>query len=472
MNVYITTSIPYVNGKPHIGHALELVQADAIARHNRLAGNQTVFQTGTDENAYKNVIAASEQGISVQTLVDENSSRFRELVDQLQISADTFIRTTNPKHKTGVTEFWNRLKKSDIYKKAYKGLYCDGCEDFLLDKDLADGKCPEHITRPVTVEEKNYFFRLSAYQSELENLISTDKIYVVPETRKNEVLSFIRGGLQDISVSRDAGRMSGWGIPVPGDEKQVVYVWIDALINYVTGQGFGYSDDWREIWNPQTQKLHAIGKNVWKFHAVYWPALLLSAGLPMPNQIVVHGFLTVEGEKISKSLGTVVDPFHCIESHGAEVLRYYLLSLSPFEDGDYSDAQLEHIYSTDLSNGIGNLVSRITSLCGKAALAGLQNHGTPPPPVGYTAHMSAYRFNKALQSIRNSITGINQKIDHTRPWERLKSDQTKKMLEQWSEELNAIAYWLQPFLPVASLKIIESLSGDTITRLEPLFPRR
>lgn len=472
MNVYVTTSIPYVNGNPHIGHALELVQADAIARYNRLTGNATVFQTGTDENAYKNVIAADEQGISVQTLVDENSSRFRELVNLLQISADTFIRTTDPMHKAGVAEFWNCLKQSDIYKKTYKGFYCTGCEDFLLDKDLTDGKCPDHLAKPVLVEEQNYFFRLSAYQSELEHLISKEEISVVPETRKNEVLSFIRGGLQDISVSRDAGRMSGWGIPVPGDETQIIYVWIDALINYVTGQEFGSSDDWREIWNPHTHKLHVIGKNVWKFHAVYWPALLLSAGLPVPSQILVHGFLTVEGQKISKSLGNSVDPFHCIESHGAEILRYYLLSLSPFEDGDYSEAQLRHVYTTDLSNGIGNLASRITTLCGKAALAGIKSSDPPRPPDEYAANMSEYRFNKALQCMRNSITSINQEIDRTRPWEQLESDKTKKLLAQWSEKLYTVAYWLQPFLPLTALKIIESLSGNTIARLEPTFPRK
>lgn len=472
MKVYVTTSIPYVNAKPHIGHALELVQADAIARYSRAIGNETVFQTGTDENAYTNVVAAKELGIPAQEFVDENSKRFKQLIDLLHISADTFIRTTDSKHVAGVTEFWGRIQPSDIYKNAYSGLYCTGCEDFLLEKDLVNGACPDHRTKPQIVEEENYFFRLSEYQREIEQLISTRKLSVVPETRRNEVLAFLKGGLQDISISRDARRMSGWGIPVPGDRGQTIYVWIDALINYVTGQGFGTSGDWQEIWNTNTRKIHVIGKDVWKFHAIYWPAILLSAGIPVPDEIVVHGFLTAEGQKISKSLGNVIDPFQCAALHGSDAVRYYLLTLPPFEDADYSKAQQEQVYTADLANGIGNLTSRITTLCRKAGIDDIENGRQHPSGAEYASHISGYRFSKALHCIRDEIASLNREIDKTRPWENLDAGATGQSIKQWAGRLRAIAFQLRPFLPDAAPKIIENLSGDSVEKPEPLFPRR
>ncbi len=288
-----------------------------------MIGNQVILQTGTDENAFKNVLAARELGIPTQELLDGNARIFRKLTDVLDISVDSFIRTTESRHRRGVYALWKRLQPQDIYKKPYRGLYCTGCEDFYLERDLVDGKCPDHGTKPVLVEEENIFFRLPAYQERLERLVESDVFRVIPVKRKNEVLSFIRQGLQDISVSRDARRAEGWGIPVPDNRSQIIYVWIDALINYITGQGFGSGDEWRNIWTGDVRKIHVIGKNVWKFHAVYWPALLLSAGLPLPNEIVVHGFLTVEGKKMSKSLGNVADPFDCIKQFGGDAFRSF-----------------------------------------------------------------------------------------------------------------------------------------------------
>ena len=361
--IYVTTSIPYVNAAPHVGFALELAQADAIARFHRLCGREVRFQTGTDENAIKNVLAAAEQNLTTQELVDRNSQRYRGLLTALHISADEFIRTTEARHRRGVHALWQSLRDGDIYRRTYRGLYCTGCEDFYLEKDLAGGCCPEHGTRPVEVAEENYFFRLSAYQRQIEELLESRRLRVVPETRRNEVLSFVRRGLADISVSRPAGRTGSWGIHVPGDDSQVVYVWIDALVNYISGLGLGSGDDWRPWWSDDVEKIHVIGKNVWKFHAIYWPALLLSAGLPLPNEIVVHGFLTAEGRKIGKSLGNAVDPFGCIETFGADAVRYYLLrAIPPFDDGDFSPVRLHHLYNTDLANGLGNLVSRLTTL--------------------------------------------------------------------------------------------------------------
>jgi methionyl-tRNA synthetase len=358
--LYITTSIPYVNAAPHVGFALELVQADVIARLNRLRGKATRFQTGSDENAIKNVLAAAEQGLDPAEFVHRNTQRFRDLTRALNISTDDFIRTTEARHQQGVREFWRRLRPQDLYRKAYQGLYCTGCEDFYLPKDLVDGCCPEHRTRPVEVAEENYFFRLSSYQQQLAGLLESGVIQVVPDTRRNEVLKFIYGGLQDISVSRTTARTGGWGITVPGDSSQTIYVWIDALINYVSGPGLGGGDAWRHWWDADCHKVHVIGKNVWKFHAVYWPALLLSAGLPLPNTIVVHGFVTAEGRKIGKSLGNVVDPFELVERFGADAIRYYLLRAIPaFDDGDFSAQRLQRLYQADLANGIGNLVSRL-----------------------------------------------------------------------------------------------------------------
>ena len=471
MQAYITSSIPYVNAPPHIGHALELVQADAIAQYQRLTGNTAVLQTGTDENAFKNVLAARAQGVSVQALVDRNSQRFHELTQALGIVADTFIRTTEPRHRHGVAAFWRRLRRDDLFKQQYTGLYCTGCEDFLVERDLVQGACPEHLTKPDAVAEENYFFRLSSYQAVLEEAIREGQITIVPETRKNEVLSFIRSGLQDISVSRDTTRMAGWGIPVPGDSSQTIYVWIDALINYITGQGFGSGEAWRRVWNAETKKIQVIGKNVWKFHAVYWPALLLSAGLPLPDEIVVHGFLTVEGAKISKSLANVIDPFACIEPFGAEAVRYSLLTLSPFGDGDYSTHYLQQRYQADLANGIGNLATRLTALCEKARLEGLQPVAAPKPPLEFARHMTDYRFDRALRALWNLATEVNQGIERGRPWEQLQSAGTAQSLREWVDRLEVIAHWVQPFMPTTGVKILQGFHVPRITRLSPLFPR-
>ncbi len=471
MQAYITTSIPYVNAPPHVGHALELVQADAIARYNRLTGHDTILQTGTDENAYKNVLAARAQGVSVQSLVDCNSQRFHELSQALAIAADTFIRTTETRHRRGVAAFWGRLRREDLFKQQYTGLYCSGCEDFLLERDLVQGACPEHLTEPDAVAEENYFFRLSSYQTVLEEAIRGGRIKIVPETRRNEVLSFIRSGLQDISVSRDTTRMAGWGIPVPGDGSQTIYVWIDALINYITGQGFGSGESWQRTWNAETKKIHVIGKNVWKFHAVYWPALLLSAGLPLPDEIIVHGFLTVEGAKISKSLSNVIDPFACIDSFGAEAVRYSLLTLSPFADGDYATSNLRQGYRADLANGIGNLATRLTALCQKARLSGLQPAAAPEPPLDFARHMAGYRFDRALRALWTPATVVNQGIERERPWEQIQSAQTAQSLREWLHSLEGIAYWMQPFMPTTGARILQGLHEPRITRLSPLFPR-
>ncbi len=430
--IFVTTSIPYVNSRPHVGHAQEFIVADCIARIYRSLQFEVTFQSGTDENAFKNVVAAANEGISVQELVDKNAAIFRTLLNKLDISIDTFIRTTEPRHRRGVELFWSLIKKDDLHTQSYDGLYCIGCEDFFLQKGLVDGLCPDHKTPPEPVSEQNVFFRLSRYQSVLEELILSDQIKIVPASRKNEALGFIRQGLQDISLTRAKARSGGWGIPAPGHDDQVIYVWIDALINYLTGQGFGEGSDWQKVWNKDSKKIHVIGKNVWKFHAIYWPALLLSAGLPLPNEIVVHGFLTNNGIKISKSLGNAIDPLAVVEEFGSDPIRHLLLSQTPiFGDSDFSIERLGKIYSGDLANKLGNLFSRLLALCEKA-------HFQSKASSLKTWDLSQYLDDYSLQDISQigwtEIDKLNAEINQKRPWELLNGDdkaELHQLLEDW-----------------------------------------
>ena len=476
--LYVTTTIPYVNAPPHVGFALELVQADAIARYHRLVGETVRLQTGTDENAFKNVLSAKARGVSVETLVEENATRFQDLCRELNISHDVFLRTTDPPHRHAVGEFFARLRPGDVYRAPYRGLYCPGCEDFYLERDLDGHHCPEHHTPVVTVEECNYFFRLPAYAQRVRHLISSRRLHVVPEAREIEVLRFLDRGLVDISISRDAARSAGWGIPFPGDPSQVVYVWIDALVNYLSGLGFPGGEQVPRFWNDNTDstKLHLIGKNVWKFHAIYWPALLLSAGLPVPDRIVVHGFLTHEGAKISKSSGVAPDPVPYIHRFGADAVRHFLLRHThPFQDADFSLARLEAAYEADLANGLGNLVSRLTALCETIELSGTGAAQSPPAPPDYHEHCRAYRYDLAIASLWNEVSRINAEISEARPWEQLSAGHVcaaRVRLIGWVNRLAAVGHWLQPVLPVTGATIREALSRPLIRRCGPLFPRR
>jgi methionyl-tRNA synthetase len=472
--IYVTTTIPYVNAAPHIGFALELVQADVIARYHRLIGDDVRFQTGTDENAFKNVLSARARGVPVARLVDENAGRFRSLLGILDISTDHFVRTTCRTHAGTVTAFLSHLRSGDLYRQGYQGLYCVACEDFYLESDLTDGRCPEHEVAAIAVAEENVFFRLSRYQNQLRDLIASRRVHVIPESRELEVLRFIERGLIDISVSRDAGRSEGWGIPFPGDATQVVYVWIDALINYLSGLGYPEGEKVERYWQNAT-KVHVIGKNVWKFHAVYWPALLLSAGLPVPDRIFVHGFLTNEGRKISKSRGDAADPADYVRPFGADAVRYFLLRhVRPFEDCDFSQSRLEAAYQSDLANGLGNLVSRLSALCEAAGVPGVERAGQWPPPPEYHDHVAAFRFDLALASIWSEISRLNQDLAVTKPWNDIKAGQligARATLSSYVDRLAAIAHWLAPFLPATSAAIAERLSHPLISKGRPLFPR-
>ncbi len=471
----VTTSIPYVNARPHVGFALELVQADTISRYYRLLGHDVRFQTGTDENALKNVAAAESEGLTPEAFVERNSNLFRELASALDTSPDDFLRTTEPRHSAGVHRFWQALRSEDVYRARYTGLYCGGCEDFLSERDLVDGHCPDHATRPSEVDEENYFFRLSSYQSQIHELLTSERVKVVPEFRRREVLAFVAEGLRDISISRPATRSSGWGIPVPGDSSQVVYVWVDALVNYLSGLGYGTGEDWAALWSDRTQIMHVIGKNVWKFHAVYWPAFLLSAGLPLPDHIVVHGFLTEEGRKISKSAGNVLDPFACIEECGVDAVRYYLLrGASPFADSDFSLRRLKLLFDTDLANNLGNLVNRLATLCPKAGLTECPIDAVPEAPPSYHDHMREYAFDRALGVLWGELDAVNREIDQVEPWQVIaegEHERARSHLRDWLQRVHRTGYWLSPFVPDAASAVMAAIEHTPLARVGRLFPR-
>lgn len=466
---YVTTAIPYVNGAPHIGHALEFVQTDTVARFHRILGEETLLLTGADENALKNVQAAEKLGISPQELCDKNSEKFKDLLKILNISYDVFQRGSDKKlHWPGVGKLWDLcFKNGDIYKKNYSGLYCVGCEEYYTKDELIDGLCPEHKTKPSRVCEENYFFKLSKYSDKILSLIESNELLIIPETRRNEILSFIKSGLNDFSVSRSVTRAKNWGVPVPNDLEQIIYVWFDALDIYMTGVGFGADEErWKKWWPAD---LHIIGKGIIRFHAVYWIAMLLSAGLPLPRSIFVHGYITSNGEKMSKSLGNVIDPFEYINKYGADAVRYYLLKEIPaYSDGDFTERRFLEVYNADLANGIGNLVSRIAKL---SENVGLEVEISKEEFDGeFVKDLSEFRFNEAIGLVLKMMTEADLFIDNKKPWS-LKTEESKEILKELVLKLRKIAFHLKPLLPKTSENIYKIFEGPKIRAATPLFPR-
>lgn len=469
---YLTTSIPYVNAPPHLGFTLELVQADAVARAHRLLGEDVFFLTGADENSLKNVRAAEAARQSTKAFIDGVTGKFIELAKTFGISHDGFLRTSTPAHHAGAQKLWSACKSADIYRRHYEGLYCVGCETFYTTKDLVDGKCPEHLTVPEAVSEDNYFFRLSKYAGKLEKLITSGKLEITPQTRRNEVLSFIQMGLEDFSISRSLTRAKGWGVPVPGDSLQVMYVWFDALANYLTGLGYDReSERFSRYWPAD---VHVIGKGVSRFHAIYWPAMLLSAGLPLPKRIFIHGYLTIDGNKISKSLGNTVDPFDLAKRYGVDPVRYYLLRyVHPVEDSDFTEAKFREVYTADLANGLGNLVSRVTGLLE-------QNKFTPkladpkPLPKAVRQALAEYSFDAALKALWEEVRALDVYVSETQPWQLAKEGKVKKLatvLQHSAEGVRNLAHWLQPFLPQTAEIIRTAITAQPVVKAVPMFPR-
>jgi len=463
--IFISTAIPYVNAKPHLGFAFELVLTDALARFYRLAQNEVFFLTGTDENSLKNVLSAEEAKMPVKEFVDKNAEEFKKLKDILNISFDDFIRTTEPRHIAGATALWQKCAK-DIYKKKYKGLYCVGCEEFKTEKDLISGCCPEHPKLKLElVEEENYFFRLSRYQEKLKNLIESDKLRIVPQSRKNEVLSFFNQGLEDFSISRSRSRARGWGIPVPGDESQIMYVWFDALSNYLNAYG-------ADNWQTADKIIHCIGKGVIRFHAIYWPAMLISAGLRLPDEIFAHGYITVEGQKISKSLGNVIHPKEITDEFGVDALRYYFLrEISSFEDGDYSKEKFLVAYNANLANGLGNLISRIMKMAVDYEVeAKLEKVNLPKE---FQSAFFDFDLKKAGDYVWGRIGELDKFIQETMPFKTIKTDpeKAKKDVAKLLAGLYEIGNLLLPLLPATAEKVRE-LVREQKRPTAPLFPRR
>ena len=467
---YITTAIPYVNGRPHIGHTLEYFQADAIRRYHELLEEETLLLSGADENALKNVQAAEKEGLPIEEYLDKYSKIWKETYDLVGVHLDVFQRGSDQKkHWPGVQKLWKLcLEAGDIYKKSYTGLYCVGCESFKAEDELTNGLCPIHQKKPDKVSEENYFFRLSKYQQKLIDLIESNTLQIIPQNKRAETLSFIKQGLEDFSISRSNERAKGVGVPIPDDPNQKMYVWFDALTIYMTGIGFGWDDENWEKWWPAD--VHVIGKDINRFHTVYWPAMLLSGGLPLPKQILIHGFVNAKGgEKFSKSLDNAPGPKDVIEKYGLEPVRYYMLSQVPIQDDhDFTFERFEEVYNANLANGLGNLVARVIRLCEKVELDKLNK---PELDESYKKIIEEYRFNDLLSEIWKRISEIDQEIEKNQPWKIEDLAKLKELLQNWVEKINQIAFELKPLLPQTSEKI-QSLFGQTkIKSIPPLFPR-
>ncbi len=468
---YVTNAIPYVNAAPHIGHALEFVQSDVIARYHKLLNEAVCFLCGSDENALKNVQAAEVAGEPVEKFVDTNAQRFEDLAEALQVKFDVFQKGSDTaKHFPASQKLWTLCEKNgDIYKKEYEGLYCVGCESFYTADELdKNGECYEHPGKKLEkVKEINYFFKLSRYQRDIQKLLSLDILKIYPESRKNEILSFLKEPLHDISISRSNERAKNWGVPVPGDETQRMYVWFDALNIYQSGIGFGWDEKNYSKWWPAD--VHVIGKGITRFHAVYWPAFLLSAKLPLPKSLFIHGYVTIDGQKMSKSLGNVLDPFDLIKKWSADAVRYYLLrEITPFGDGDFSDSRMKEVYESDLANELGNLILRVTTLAQKDGLT-IEKKATVSLDAEYINYLNKFEFSKALENTWSKIKNLNKKIDTVAPWKKTAGEREQFLLDSF-DELQIIATHLKPFLPEAATKIFAATTGK-IAKTEALFPK-
>ena len=476
---YITTAIDYVNASPHIGHAYEKIVADALARYHRLFGRRVFFLTGTDEHGQKNVTSAQAAGQDVRAFVDANAARFRALIDLLHLSCDDFIRTTEARHAAGVRALWARVAAAgDLYKKNYRALYCVGHEAFVTLSDLVDGRCPDHGTEPVVVEEENYFFRLSKYRQQLRRLFESRPDFVVPAARHAEMVNLI-DTLEDISVSRPVEKLA-WGIPVPDDPGHVIYVWFDALTNYISAIGFGGDEARFRQWWPAH---HLIGKDINRFHSLLWPAMLLSAGLEPPRQVLVHGFLTVEGQKMSKTLGNVVEPAEAIRdlaaragtdaAIAADALRYFLLREIPFgEDGDYNRAGLVQRFNADLANDYGNLLHRTLALVarhfdGRLPAPGAQQGGDGALPALARAvadalpeHVGRANLSLAVAEVWRLLAAANKYLDDEAPWAAVRQGRPERagtILYNTLEAVRVATILLHPVLPVATQRVWHQL---------------
>ena len=482
---FISTAIDYPSEKPHLGHCLEKIQADVIARYKRLQGFDVHFSIGTDEHGLKIQRYAQKAGKKPQEFVDEMSGYFKDLWEKLNISNDDFVRTTEKRHIKVVQEIIKKIyKKGDIYKGKYKGLYCVDCESYYMPKDLIDGKCPIHHKLPELIEEEGYFFRMNKYQEALIRYIEENKNFIIPDSKRNEILNRLKEPLQDLSISRTAVK---WGIPLPIDEKFTLFVWIDALINYLTTIDYP-GKKFKKFWPAD---VHVIGKDIVWHHSVIWASLLLSLGLPLPKTIFVHGFITVKGEKMSKSLGNIINPVGLVEKYGRETIRYFFIrEFSSFEDGNFSEKRIKERYNSDLAQGVGNLLSRILALgekYGEVIPLKVNKLRLNIKEIEKTYHQCFidFRFNEALAQVWNLINILNKFITDNKPWESLENNKSL-FLEDLSTlvlSLGKVALFLNPVMPETSDKILASLGFKNISEKDwqnlkvslktgiPLFPK-
>jgi methionyl-tRNA synthetase len=471
---FVTTSIPYVNADPHIGFAMELLYADVLARHARGRGDDVIFSTGTDEHGGKVAEKALEQGLEPKAYADQISQRFSELSKLLNISNNRFIRTTDPEHERRAQLIWKAISK-DIYKGSYTGWYCTGDEAFFSEIEVKanNGVCPAHNRPYEKIEEDNYFFKLSSYTGAIEQAIKSNTYAVIPSTRRNEILSLLSGGLDDISISRPKDKI-GWGIPVPDDDAQVMYVWFEALMNYITVLGYPDGQDFKDYWPAQ---VHVIGKDIIRFHAAIWPAMLMSLGLDLPKQLYVHSFITVEGQKMSKSIGNVLHPEEIVKKYGVDAFRYYFLRHVPSQtDGDFSWDRLSAAYNNELANELGNAVQRTAVMIEKYQ-AGKVGELKPlgHDSANYEAALAACRFDRALDYTWEQVRSLNQYIDEQKPWVIAKEGNTghlQEVLAYQVSSLNNIAKLLEPFLPETAAKIAAVFSSGMVQlAASTLFPK-
>lgn len=493
--IFITTAIPYVNGQPHLGHALELIQADVLARYYRQQGNQVKFQTGTDDNALKNVQSAFAANMSTSDYVSMVADRFFQLKNSLNLSFDEFIKTSSdPRHRPAVEKLWHACEQNDdFYQKNYEGLYCVGCEQFYTDEELDNGFCREHGTIADKVKENNWFFRLSKYQDQLLQIIKEDIVKIKPEHRKNEVIAFISKGLQDFSISRSLARAHGWGIPVPTDTSQIIYVWWDALTNYISTIDYAVSESpsYKYWWKESDEKIHIIGKGVIRFHAVYWLAMLLAAKEPLPSTIYVHEYLTANGFKISKSVGNIESIDVLLSRYNADYLRWWMFrDVSMVGDTNFSHERVVARVNNELSNSIGNLVNRTVSMIvqykdgivpsevtdDKDSLAVPLKVARDGASLVIEQALKNFDFRAATNAILEISDEANRYVVLKKPWELAKEDTVKMdfVLYELLQSCLQIGKLLEPFLPESSAKIIKQCTVNESGRLDkpfPIFPR-
>lgn len=472
---YITTTLPYANSKPHIGHALEFIRADAVARYKRLAGFDVFFNTGTDEHGIKIYKKAQEEGKEVMAFLDEQVQHFKDLTEKLNISYDKFIRTTDADHEAAAQEFWKICDKNGyIYKKKYTGIYCVGCEMLLNPKDLVDGKCPHHPDMtPEEIEEENYFFKYSKFAPKLLELYEKNPEFVVPASRLNEIRKFVEGGLEDFSISRLKEKMP-WGVPVPGDDEHVMYVWFDALVNYISTLGWPNDQENFERFWVNGNPVQYCGKDNLQFQSARWQAMLMSVGLAPSRNIIINGFVTSGGQKMSKTAGNIVDPMEVANKYGADALRYYLIrEISLFEDGDFTHEKFKEAYNANLANGIGNLTNRIMKMSEDHLEKVKEEDLDKELPSEYKEAFEKFDLQKASNIAWEAIGELDAKIQETQPFKLIKEDEeaAKKIIHELVVGLYKVSLLLEPIVPETAEKIQKAVLENKKPE-EPLFLRK